>query len=75
MERIYLDALQARLASDELTLVVDEGLEQAKSKGQLDTDLEALRKSYRPFRKASFSILLDRRGYVQAGANQANSSH
>ncbi len=57
-EQIYLDALQARLASDELIRVVGEGLEQAqKSKAQLDTDLEALEKVLHTVRKASFSIL------------------
>ncbi len=52
--------LQARLASDGLIRVVDEGLRQAqKSKVQLDTDLEALEKMAWTVRKASFSNLAE----------------
>ena len=44
-EQIYLDALQARLASDELIRVVDEGLDQAqKLKTHLVSDLENVEK-------------------------------
>ena len=45
-EQIYLDALQARLASDELIRVVDEGLDQAqKLKTHLVSDLENVEKA------------------------------
>ena len=71
-ERIYLDALQARLASDELIRVVDEGLEQAqKSKARLDTDLEALEKVLQTVPKG-FILSLDEveEAYAQAGATR-----
>ena len=71
-EQIYLDALQARLASDELIRVVDEGLEQAqKSKVQLDTDLEALEKVLQTVPKG-FILSLDEveEAYAQAGATR-----
>ena len=45
-EKIYLDALQARLASDELIRVVDEGVDQAqKLKTHLVSDLEKVEKA------------------------------
>ena len=71
-ERIYLDALQARLASDELIRVVDEGLEQAqKSKGQLDTDLEALEKVLQTVPKGFILNLAEvEEAYAQAGATR-----
>ena len=71
-ERIYLDALQARLASDELIRVVDEGLEQAqKSKTQLDTDLEALEKVLQTVPKGFILNLAEvEEAYAQAGATR-----
>ena len=71
-ERIYLDALQARLASDELIRVVDEGLEQAqKSKAQLDTDLEALEKVLQTVPKGFILNLAEvEEAYAQAGATK-----
>ena len=71
-ERIYLDALQARLASDELIRVVDEGLEQAqKSKTQLDTDLEALEKLLQTVPKGFILNLAEvEEAYAQAGATR-----
>ena len=71
-ERIYLDALQARLASDELIRVVDEGLEQAqKSKAQLDTDLEALEKVLQTVPKGFILNLSEvEEAYAQAGATR-----
>ena len=71
-ERIYLDALQARLASDELIRVVDEGLEQAqKSKVQLDTDLEALEKVLQTVPKGFILNLAEvEEAYAQAGATR-----
>lgn len=71
-ERIYLDALQARLASDELIRVVDEGLEQAqKSKAQLDTDLEALEKVLQTVPKGFILNLAEvEEAYAQAGATR-----
>lgn len=45
-EKIYLDALQTRLATDELIRVVDEGLDQAqKLKTHLASDLENVEKA------------------------------
>ena len=45
-EKIYLDALQTRLAADELIRVVDEGLDQAqKLKTHLASDLENVEKA------------------------------
>ncbi len=71
-EQIYLDALQARLASDELIRVVDEGLEQAqKSKAQLDTDLEALEKVLQTVPKGFILNLAEvEEAYAQAGATR-----
>ena len=71
-EQIYLDALQARLASDELIRVVDEGLEQAqKSKVQLDTDLEALEKVLQTVPKGFILNLTEvEEAYAQAGATR-----
>ena len=71
-ERIYLDALQARLASDELIRVVDEGLEQAqKSKAQLDTDLETLEKVLQTVPKGFILNLAEvEEAYAQAGATR-----
>ena len=71
-EQIYLDALQARLASDELIRVVDEGLEQAqKSKTQLDTDLEALEKVLQTVPKGFILNLAEvEEAYAQAGATR-----
>lgn len=71
-ERIYLDALQARLASDELIRVVDEGLEQAqKSKAQLDTDLETLEKVIQTVPKGFILNLSEvEEAYAQAGATR-----
>ena len=71
-ERIYLDALQARLASDELIRVVDEGLEQAqKSKSQLDADLEALEKVLQTVPKGFILNLAEvEEAYAQAGATR-----
>ena len=71
-EQIYLDALQARLASDELIRVVDEGLEQAqKSKARLDTDLEALEKVLQTVPKGFILNLAEiEEAYAQAGATR-----
>ena len=71
-EQIYLDALQARLASDELIRVVDEGLEQAqKSKARLDTDLEALEKVLQTVPKGFILNLSEvEEAYAQAGATR-----
>lgn len=71
-EQIYLDALQAHLASDELIRVVDEGLEQAqKSKTQLDTDLEALEKVLQTVPKGFILNLAEiEEAYAQAGATR-----
>ena len=71
-EQIYLDVLQARLASDELIRVVDEGLEQAqKSKTQLDTDLEALEKVLQTVPKGFILNLAEvEEAYAQAGATR-----
>lgn len=45
-EKIYLDALQTRLATDELIRIVDEGLDQAqKLKTHLTSDLENVEKA------------------------------
>ncbi len=60
------------MASDELIRVVDEGLEQAqKSKGQLDTDLEALEKVLQTVPKGFILNLVEvEEAYAQVGATK-----